>query len=280
MITETINKIQSVPFIFRMPDYSLYPSDNNPDMENWLFMNTKPDEIVSDRLYLPIFWTSYYKNNCNYGNDTNGIFILQEWLNMLDVVKKYYTIVQFDNGILNDISHLDIKVFSMAGGRKDYGLPLICQPHNIKFESDRDIFCSFVGRITNPIRQEIVNIYSGKKGYYISTDNHELPSYCGVLSRSVFGLCPAGYSVNSFRIQECLEQGCIPVWVSKEWLPVHNLNFQEFGVLISDTNVDSIDEILKTISKEEIEYKQSLLKEVFNSYFTFESNKRLILENL
>lgn len=274
-----MNKI-SIPFILRKPDHNLYPISNWPDFEYWLSENLKDEEVVGDRIYLGVLFTSFYKNICNYGQDKNGIKILQTFLDSLDRSKKYWGCVQYDDGILNDISHLDIKVFSMAGGRKDYGLPLICQPHRIKFETKKDIFCSFVGRITNPIRQEIVNAYTGKEDYYVSTKAHALPDYCRVLSRSVFGLCPAGYGLNSFRIQECLEYNAIPVYIGSDKLIIHDLDFESFGYWVKPENILKIDLLLKSRTKEEIEDKQKMLSEIFEKYFLFSSNKKLILENL
>lgn len=270
----------SIPFLFRSPDHNLYPVDNYKDSECWLAENIKDEEIKSDRIYLRIFWTSFYKNNCNYGNDKNGIKILQNYLDTLDTSKRYFTIISWDDGILNDISHLDIKVFSMAGGRKDYGLPLICQPHKILFDNKKDIFCSFVGRITNPIRQEIVNAYTGKEGYYVSTKNHSLPEYCRVLSRSVFTLAIRGYSATSFRIMEAIEYNSIPVYVSDLFYEPHGVEFNSYGIKIHSSDYKNIDEILRSISKEEIEAKQKGLSEIFGRLYSFEGNKKLILENI
>lgn len=281
MFTDTENtKIQSVPVKFREADLSLYPPSNWPDFEYWFFATIREDEIKGERIYLPVIWTAYYKNVCNYGNDKNAIKVLQNFLNTLDTAKKYFAIVQFDDGILNDISHLDIKVFSMAGGRKDYGLPLICQPHAIKFNNKRDIFCSFVGRITNPIRQEIVNAYTGKQGYNVSINNHSLPDYCRILSRSVFSLCPRGYSATSFRIMEAIEQGSIPVYVSDEFYEPHGVDFNTYGIKIHTFDYRDIDKILHSISKEEIEAKQKMLPEIFERLYSFAGNKKLILENI
>ena len=273
------SKIQSVPFIFRKHDTHCYPEDNFPCAEYWFSQNIKDEEIKGDRIYLPVTWTQFYKE-CNYGNDKNKLKLLQSVLDKLDTSKKYFTIIGWDDGILNDISHLDIKVFSMAGGRKDYGLPLICQPHKITFNNQRDIFCSFVGRITNPIRQEIVNAYAGKEGYYVSTMPHALPDYCRILARSVFSLCCRGYGSNSFRIQESIEYGALPIWISDSFVPIHDLNFEDFGYLVENKDVGKLDSFLRSIPKKEIELKQSRLKDVFENYFTFEANKKLILENI
>lgn len=273
------SKIQSVPFIFRKPDIHLYPSDNWPDFEYWFYENLKDEEIIGDRIYLPILFTSFYKM-ANYGENKSMVNILQNFLNTVDKSKKYFSVCQWDNGVINDISHLDIKVFSMAGGRKDYGLPLIAQPHRILFNNKRDIFCSFVGRITNPIRQEIVNAYAGKKDYFISIKPHSLPDYCSILSRSVFSLAPRGYSATSFRIMEAIEYNSIPVYISDEFYEPHGVDFNFYGVKIHSQDVTHIDEILRSISWDEINTKRERLSYIFDTLYSFLGNKKLILQNL
>lgn len=279
MITETISKIESVPFVFRMPERHLYPEDNFPDFEYWFYLNVKSEDIIGERIYLPILFTAFYKT-CDYGNNKTILNILQNFLNTLDRKKKYFVICQWDDSIINDISHLDIKVFSMAGGRKDYGLPLICKPHQISFNVSRDIFASFVGRITHPIRTEIIKSCKGKNGFYVSVSSHKIPSYCSVMARSVFTLCPRGYSQNSFRIMEAIEMGSIPVWISESFLPIHDLDFNTFGVTIKSEDVGRIEEILRSFSDEEIKAKQAMLPDVFDKYFSFPANKKLILANI
>lgn len=280
MVTDTQNnKIQSVPFIFRKEDIHPYPADNIPSGEYWFSQKIKDEDIKGDRIYLPVSWTAFYKQ-ANYGNNKDLLKVLQNFLNTLDTSKKYFTIIGWDDGILNDISHLDIKVFSMAGGRKDYGLPLICQPHAIKFNNKKDIFCSFVGRITNPIRQEIVNAYTGKEGYYVSTKAHALPDYCRILSRSIFTLAIRGYSATSFRIMEAIEYGSIPVYVSDLFYEPHGIDFNTYGVKINSSDYKDIDKVLRSINKEEIEAKQKMLPEIFERLYSFEGNRKLILENL
>ena len=277
---DTLSKIEKVPFVFRMPDHNEYPKGNTPDAECWFSQNIKTQDIKGERIYLNVLWTSFYKNNCNYGNDKRALRILQEWLGRLDTSKKYFTIIGWDDGIINDISHLDIKVFSMAGGIKDYGLPLICQSHKISFNVERDIFASFTGRITHPLRHQMIEALKGKNGYYISTQHHEIPSYCSVMARSVFTLAPRGYSATSFRIMEALEMGSIPVYVSDIFYEPHGVDFDTYGVKIPLSQIKDIDKILRSISEEEIKRKQGVLKGFFDKYYTFESNKKLILENL
>jgi len=132
--------------------------------------------IDGNRTYLPIFWTSYYVNH-NYGNDRRKIEELQSFIDSLDKSKKYFTLVQYDDGILNDLSKIDCKVFGMGGGHWNYPLPLICQPHPYSFTTHRDIFCNFMGSLTHPIRKNLLP-HIKKAGYLVNTFSIPIQDYC------------------------------------------------------------------------------------------------------
>jgi len=268
------DNIVSVPKMFMQADRTPYPEDNTPAFEEWFCENYSGAE--SRRIYLPVMWTSFYKNH-NYGNDKFSLDLLQKFLNTLDTTKKYFTIVQYDDGILNDISHLDIQVFSMSGYKGSYPLPLICQPHKYVFNNPRDIFCSFVGRDTHPIRKKVIE-QAGNHGYYISTVNHSMKDYCSILSRSTFTLAPRGYGKNSFRVAEAVQYGSIPVYISDEFVFPHN-SFT-FGVTIEESEIHRMHEILTSIPKEYVQYKRTMLKNIFFELFSFEANRKLIFKNI
>src|SRR5690242_13664906 len=120
---------------FQQPIKAEYPPLNRIIFEQWLIDNI--GEYHSDREYLPINWCGWYVNH-KHGNDRNAIAKLQNFLSGLPN-KKYWTVTQYDDGILNDISKLDIKVFGAGGGRIDFPISLICHPHG-RQENERDIF--------------------------------------------------------------------------------------------------------------------------------------------
>lgn len=272
-------KIVSVPKEFRPREEHRYPEDNNPPFEEWLEMNLSSSEIPHNRHYLPILWTGYLKNH-NYGKDERAIKKLQEYVDSLDRTKKYFTVVQYDDGPLVDFKDLNIKVFSMSGGNKTYPLPLICQPHRWMFNFNRSIFASFVGRPTHPVRREIIEQLKRKQGYFMAEHTHGLEQFCRVLADSVFAICPRGYGPNSFRIQEAIQYGAIPVYVSDEFIHPHNVGFESYGVVIHESDVASIDKILRSLTPEDIKVKQMLLPNVFRNLYSFEGNKKLILEHV
>lgn len=268
-----------VPEKFQPKHPFKYPSDNEIEYERWYFENYDYQE--AEREYLPIFWTGYYCKH-KFGQHKPAMVDLQKFLNTLDRSKKYYTIVQYDGGIQNDISHLDIQVFSMSGGRTDYPLPLISQAHSYSLHiiGQRSIIANFIGKVTHPIREIFINSIPFSHKYFISTNRHDLNEYCLTLSNSIFTLCPRGYGPTSFRIQEALQYGSIPVYISDEWVIPHNIPFTDYGVLIDAADAHRVHDILMSISPEEIKRKQEAIPEVYRKYYTYEGCGDMIMLHL
>lgn len=270
----------NVPEQFRHHIRVDYPPNNDLIFEEWFYQYYLQSPFAKnrehEREYLPIFFTSYYVNH-NYGNDKRKLQELQDFINTLDKSKKYFTIVQYDDGILNDLSGLDIKVFGMGGGHYDYPLPLIAKPHPYSFSSERDVFCNFIGALTHQIRKDILPV-AKRAGYLISTSSMPIEQYCLNLSRSVFTLAPRGYGVTSFRLMEAVQYGSIPVFISDRPMIPHNKEF-DYGILIEPRDIPNIDKILKSFTEEEILLKQTLLKTAY-PMFTYEYCKEAILMNI
>lgn len=267
------------PIEFRVKQAYSYPEDNKHEFERWFYDNTQPDEITG-RTYLPVFWTAYWCNN-GYGFKEKSRNNLQRFIDSLDRNKKYFTICQYDDGPIVDFKDLDIVVFGMSGGRIDYPIPLLCQPHGYKFDCQRDIFASFVGGDTHPIRKQLVEQFAGKKDCYVTMKKLPMKEYCNILARSVYALCPRGYGKSSFRIMEAIQYGAIPVYAStkNDFIIPYNCDFNKYGVLIEDGGVNGLPDALTSFSEFEIKTKQDAVKEMLVNYYNYESCKRLILNN-
>lgn len=268
--------IEPVPQQFRPHIKYAYPPDNDLIFEEWFFQHYKGS---TGRTYLPVFWTSYYVNH-GYGKDKKAIHELQKFLDKLDKSKKYFTICQYDDGLLNEVRHLDIKVFGMSGHPVDYPLPLLCKPHKFRYGIIKDLTANFIGRVTHPVRSQMLSVIKHSREFYISEKTHSLQDYCRVIARSVFTLCPRGYGQTSFRILEALQYGSIPVYISDSHLLPHNIPFYTYGVQVKESEIGNIVEILKGISPIEIQNKQKAIKEVYEKYFTYEGCRDVILGNL
>lgn len=265
-----------VPEKFQRRHPFKYPEDNHTPFEEWYFDNY--DFQDGEREYLPIFWTGYYVR-ANFGKDKRKMDDLQQYLNKLDRSKKYYMIIQYDNGLLHDVSHLDIKVFSMSGGRTDYPLPLISQKHEYRHtDVPKNFFLNFQGQLTHPIRKEIIAPLMRIPECFISTHKATLYDYTWALQNSIFTLAPRGFGPTSFRIQEALQYGSIPVYISDEWVIPHNIPFTDYGVLIDAQDANRVHDILMSIPAEEIKRKQEAIPEIYKKYFTYEGCKEKIKE--
>lgn len=264
-----------------------HPPGNKPIFEEWFFEKYFTDGIEEikngdecyaiNRHYLPILWTSFYVNY-NYGNDKAATAKLQEFIDSLYKSKKYFTVLQYDDGILNDISGLDIKVFGSGGGRIDFPIPLICQPHPYTFNSNRDVFASFSGSMTHPVRKEIMRL--SPRVFNLFRKPLQIKDYCAQMARSVFALAPRGYGQSSFRICEALQYGSIPVYISDHWIVPGNIDFNEYGVLVHNDEVRNLEKILKSITPEQIRSKQEAGREIYKRMYSFEGCRQLILDNL
>lgn len=263
------------PKIFRPQINTAYPSGNIPIFEEWFY--ERFDNFISEREYLPIFWTSYLVNNF-YASTSKEVPQLQQYVDNLDRSKKYFSLVQYDLGIVVDTKDLDILLFNMSENN-GYPMPLICQPQPYKFNSKKEYFANFIGNTTHQLRESIESLIY-KQGYYISTQHHNIDKYCEIISKSLFTLCYRGFGANSFRIQEAIQYGSIPVYISDEFIIPHNVPFETYGVVIDAKDVYRVDEILNAIPEIEIIQKQDKLQEVFNNYYTYESNFALIQKHL
>lgn len=270
--------IFDTPSIFLTKTNHQYPPGNNLVFEEFFLNKFINDNPNTQRIYLPVQWTCFYISR-NYG--TQDMSDLQSFLDNLPRNKKYFTIVQWDDGILNNIDGLDILKFS-SGGVGDYPIPLINLPHK-KIERERNIFASFVGMISgrHKIREEINRLFSQKDGFLIS-ENMGFDKFKEVMETSVFSLCPRGYGKTSFRINEALNLGSIPVYIYDEpWVPFTDLvDFREYGVMIPENEIVNLEKILKSISHEEIKKLQKKGFEVYNDFYTYEGCYKKILEKL
>lgn len=255
----------------------VYPPNNHLIFEEWFAQDYKG--CKTDRELLPFLPTPYWVNN-NYAQDAVAKQQAQDYIDSLPSDKKYFVICQYDDGCLIDWKGKDVLEFNMS---KQNGvmLPLICQPHPYLFNTSKKIFASFVGSRTHPLRNEIEYL-KNIDGYTISFEYGFIQDYCRVLNESMFSLCPRGYGLNSFRIAESIQYGAIPVFITtgEEFIIPFGIDFEEFGVLISEEDIPIIDEILKAITPEEVIKKQNKLPEIYKKYYSYEGCLSQIVKEL
>jgi len=265
----------NVPEEFMPNQNNEYPKGNVIPFERYFnnkFIEIKPNTF---RTYLPIQWTAYYVNNS--ATNAPSLRRLQKYIDSLDKGKKYFTIVQYDDGIVNSLFGIDILVYSMGCKKPGYyPLPLISQPLNNKPTEiyQKELLFSFFGENTHAIRKQLVDEL---KNEWVSFRLLEKDDYYEVLKHSTFALCPRGYGITSFRMFEAMAFGCIPVYISNDFWEPFNIPFTEYGVKIKPDKINVIPEILMQI---DIKAMQAKGKEIYEKYFVYSQCANAIIKTL
>lgn len=266
---------------FKLRNIVIYPPENDKIFEEFFYDKFIEINPKIDRIYLPIFWTNYYISK-NYGN--GDLTDLQKFLNSLDRSKKYFTIVQYDDNILNEINDLDILIFSQGGygknKEKSYVIPLNCKCTFIP-NANKDILASFVGKKTHAIRNEMFNVLHNKSQFFLS-DTLNYNEFQQIMCRSIFSLCPRGYGLTSFRIYESLCASSIPVYIYDEpFIPFKNkFSFEDIGILIHYSDISNIPNILLNKTNYEILQLRKNGEKILNEYFHYDACFQKIIEIL
>ncbi len=252
-----VTSFEKFPGIFQDRIKIKYPSDMKEPFEEWFFDNFKKED-ETERIYIPVFWTGYFVNS-KFGKDEFRINLLQEYFDCLSREKKYYTILNYDDGCLIDFKDLDILIFTASGkggnGPKtvNFSIPLLTSPHNtekwienIQAWSKKDILCSFIGRNeTHPIRDRIFELFKENKNFHFEGFSG-IDRFIEITSRSKFILCPRGYGYNSFRLYEAMECGAIPIYISD--FHIAPFGIDNFYIKVYDWQVSQLPSILTKMS--------------------------------
>lgn len=269
-----------IPKQFQPHIFTDYPTENKKIFEEWFGEQSLP---IIDREYLKIYWTSYLVNH-NWGNDVVALHTLQKFVDQLPRDKKYFTVVQFDDGCMVDFKDLDIVTFGMSyrllEQKPTYCIPLIGQMGE-RLNLNKKYIANFVGNITHPMRKQLVDSLSELQGYYISTNNHNVNDFKTVVAQSEFTLCPVGYGKTSFRFYEAIHYNSIPVFIYEdELLEPYGIDINEYAIKIKSENIPLIPEILASFSAESLLRKQNKMNELYKDLCTYEGVYNKIIETL
>ena len=263
------------------PTYPVYPPYHTGKyLEDYFYEYFNNNNKNKEVYYLPIGWTTSYIQNLNLG-------LLQEKLLSLDKDKIYFTVSQHDDAIKEYLPP-NTKKFCAGGNAGGIPIPLVCSPipQNYLEENERDIFCSFVGSLTHPIRYKMNEILKDKPKYKIDSrgwsnkvNEKDFLNFVNITSRSIFTLCPRGYGKNSFRMYESMQLGSIPVYIyDDDWRPFKDtLNWDDFSISVHINDLEKLDETLSNISEERIKLLQKNLVELYKEKFSLESTSKEIL---
>lgn len=269
------------------PTYPVYPPYHTGKYLEDFFYDYFEKSLFDKEVYLiPVSWTTCYIQN-------NNLYLLQEKLLSLDKTKNYFVISQHDDAIKEHLPP-NTKRFCAGGNGGGSPVPLICSkiPDDYikKYSKDKkEIFCSFVGSITHPIRQMMVDNLKNNPKYLLRYGNWrnnlsktDFEFFSEITGNSIFTLCPRGYGKNSFRMYECMQFGSIPVYIyDDDWRPFkEDVNWDDFSVSIHISNLQNIDKILSAISDEDQQQMRNNIVEYYNKLFTLESLSKRILSNI
>jgi len=293
--------MENIPDKFKSKSSIRYPSYvSGPMIEEYFYKYFNNNKLVSNRTYLPIFWTNYYIIN-NWGKNIND---LKEYIKNLDRNKKYFTIVQHCRGILCDVSHLDILIFSAGGAGRNHNfipgeifkynsininigdipIPLLANPELKYNNSEKNILCSFMGEFKNDsnLRNSMYKHLHDKQGFLLQKSGN-FNDYYNILCKSIFSLCPRGIGITSFRLYESLQCLAIPIYIYDDipWLPYQDeISWNKISIIINENDIHKIPEILEKISINEINDYQNNIKKFINLYFTLNGTCQYIYKKL
>jgi hypothetical protein len=277
------------------PPYPSYHEGN--DLESY-FIQYYFDNISEfkkiDRKFIPVKWTAIYNQYRNLLDD------LQSDLNQLNPNEKYFTVSQHDDAPYQKLPS-DTLNFSAGGNIPNTTpIPLICSPikHNKKIT--KDIYCSFVGsvsqnmggisEISHNLRMKMLEVLVSDSKYVLKP-KHWSPEinknrqdlFLEMTARSRFCLCPRGYGSTSFRLYEAMQLESIPVYIywNSPFLPFQNeINWDDICILINFDDIYNIDKILSKVSDERYKEMIKKTKEIYPKYFTLEGMCVNILKTL
>lgn len=269
-----------IPDIYRpVPNYPTYPPYHQGlYLEEYFYERFKGKTF--NRTYIPIFWTNLY---CN-GSQVN----IQNILNRLDPNGKYFTVCQHDDAPRERLP-ADTMIFSSGGHFVDKSLiplPSICSKIlNPILDKPRDIFASFVGSLTSPLRDRMVSQLQNDQKYVLNTQQwtpsvpmSKFEKFKDITERSKFCLCPRGYGRSSFRMYEAMQLGAIPVYISDEFfLPFsEKINWDDLCVTVHEKNIPDLDAILRGLSEYQCDRMRNYAKEISEQYFSLDGVCRQI----
>jgi hypothetical protein len=261
---------------------------------NFYLKNQQQFELLKYK-YIPVLWTDLYLYSPTL------IDQLQKDLNELDENCYYFTVSQHDDAPYQNLPKNTVK-FSAGGNIPNcIPIPLICSPiPNIPNLTQKDVFCSFVGSITQPIqgwgkisydiRMKMLEALVNNPDYIlkpkhwspeIKQDRKDL--FLDITARSKFTLCPRGYGASSFRLYEAIQLKSVPIYIyyQKPYLPFSSkINWNDAVILINENEISEIDQRLKSISDEKYHQMINYGQEIYPKFFTLEGMCANILEDL
>lgn len=278
--------------MFRPGTSHVYPPfKNGRYMEEYAYetLLAKQDTIQTDLVYLPIFWTNLQNHPGFAQSRAKYDIVLNQVLQTYPKHTRFFTIVQHDDGPQLQLPK-DTVIFGACTGT--IPLPLIYEDKTNRLalleRKEPDIFASFVGSLTHPVRKRMASAIESKpyivcrmqKTWNVKVPTEQADEFLDLTLRSKFCLAPRGYGRSSFRFFEAILMDTIPVyfWDDVEWLPYReDLDYTLFSVSISD--ISKTYDILSGISEERYQTMKTELQKV-KHWFTLEGMMEYVIRKI
>ncbi len=260
------------------------PYHQGPYMEEYFYncyIQNKSKFDSTGYTLLPIFWTTAYLLQID----------IDPYIRALPKNLKYFCVAQHDDGVKEELPE-GTKVFSAGGNSGGIPLPLVCSPlpKTIVENTNKDIFCSFVGSNTHSVRQIMFDTLKDDALFYIKSnewswhiDQAKQTDFLATTARSKFTLCPRGYGAQSFRFYEALQLGSIPVYIHNgvEWTPYSDIiDWKTFSVVLHIDEISSLKDILCSFTDKQILDMKEAGKAAYENYFALHNLPQHIINNL
>lgn len=265
-----------------------YPPYSNDLLEEYFFkyfIENLERFKKKTRTVIPVFWTNILVDNIQIN--------VQEYLDALDQIKSYFTVVQSDDGVAYRLPPNTVVFEAGGNGRsgKRVPIPLIGShmPNVQEPPISTSFLASFVGSRTHRIRFKIMDQFHNDNDFWFSSKDwnqvvksDELELFKQITQASKFALCPRGYGKSSFRLYEVFQLSVVPVIITDElWLPwIDKIDWSEIAIIIHEKHIPDIKNILLSISEEKRQQMIQKGKEIYSKYFTLDTTCRMIETSL
>ena len=266
---------------FRPSTSHVYPPfKHGRYMEEYVYDYFLQHDIMTDAVYLPIFWTNLQNHPGFQQMKPKYNALLQTALQSMPATV-YFTIVQHDDGPLLDLPPHTI-IFGACTG--SIPLPLIYEDSSNRLlqeaRLEKTYLASFVGSLTHPVREQLCNAIKdnddmfcqGKKGWSSSVPHEAADQFVSITLQSKFCLAPRGYGRSSFRFVEAMLLDTIPVYIWDDlcWLPYQeHIDYSAFSICIQEKEMNKTHEILSQISEERYKEMKEAMQQI-RPLFTLE----------
>jgi hypothetical protein len=260
-------------------------------LEEYFLQNVKAN---TKRKYIPCLWTNFQIEGWFQSRRQEMQMYLNEWVENNPSSTGYFTVVQYDDAVLLDLPK-DTVVYGSCSG--DIPIPLIYEDNNFTLENtptktfqEKNILCSFVGTLTHPVRNKILDTFAnnnlfvfklnGSWSPVVSKNSQDL--FVNTTIDSKFAFAPRGYGRSSFRFFEIFKLKSVPiyVWDDIEWLPFKNkIDYSKLCISINVNSLDKLEDILNNITEKEYQDYLNYYDEV-KEYFTLPGMTQQIISEI